>query len=93
MENISISENCEMRLMVSLVVNGQRCEDDIPGLLEPEPSFMERHGLAVAHSVAVSREGMIPVQVLNPSNSSIMLRKGEKLGKFVSLGGPHGVCL
>ena len=93
MENISISENCEMRLMVSLIVDGQRCEDDTPGLLEPEPSFMERHGLAVAHSVAVSREGMIPVQVLNPSNSSIMLRKGEKMGKFVSLGGPHGVCV
>ena len=79
--------------MVSLIGSGQRCDDDIPGLLEPESSFMERHRLAVAHSVAVSREGVIPVQVLNPLNSSIMLRKGEKMGKFVPLGGPYGVCV
>ena len=57
MENISISEKCDTQLMVSLIGDGQRCDDDIPGLLEPESSFMDRHGLAVAHLVAVSREG------------------------------------
>eukprot|EP00731_Ephydatia_muelleri_P028203 Em0019g1076a len=39
-------------------------------VLEPQPNFMERHGLAVAHSVAINRDGAIPVQMLNPVEAS-----------------------
>ncbi|KAL5489380.1 hypothetical protein EMCRGX_G018469 [Ephydatia muelleri] len=78
-------------LVATLMVDGKMCRNSNVGILEPQPNFMERHGLAVAHSVAINRDGAIPVQMLNPGNSSITLHKGEKLGRFVPLEGPYGV--
>ena len=92
MESISIPANCEFQLVATLMVDGKMCRKSNVGILEPQPNFMERHGLAVAHSVvAINRDGAIPVQMLNPGNSSITLHKGEKLGRFVPLEGPYGV--
>ena len=48
MENISISENCEMRLMVSLIVDGQRCEDDIPDDIIVFSCTVQEHFLNLA---------------------------------------------
>ena len=42
-----------MQLMATLAMDGKTCQDNITRLLEPEPSFMECHGIAVAHSVAL----------------------------------------
>ena len=75
MESISIRANCEL-LVVTLMVDGKMCRNSNVGVLEPQPNFMERH--AVAHSVAINRDVAIPVQMLNPGNSSINLHKGEK---------------
>ena len=91
MESISIPVNCEFQLVVTLMVDGKMCRNSNVGVLEPQPNLMERHSLAVAHSVAINRDGAIPVQMLNPGNSSITLQKGEKLGRFVPLDGPNGV--
>ena len=44
MANVTISWNCEIRLMATLAVDGKTYQDDITGLLEPEPSFIEHHG-------------------------------------------------
>ena len=76
MESISIPANCEFQLVATLMVDGKMCRKSNVGILEPQPNFMERHGLAVAHSVAINRDGAIPVQMLNPGNSSITLHKG-----------------
>eukprot|EP00731_Ephydatia_muelleri_P037077 Em0391g6a len=91
MESISIPANCEFQLVATLMVDGKMCRKSNVGILEPQPNFMERHGLAVAHSMAINRDGAIPVQMLNPGNSSIALHNGEKLGRFVPLEGPYGV--
>ncbi|KAL5486596.1 hypothetical protein EMCRGX_G019098 [Ephydatia muelleri] len=91
MESISIPANCEFQLVATLMVDGKMCRNSNVGILEPQPNFMEHHGLAVAHSVAIKRDGAIPVQMLNPGKSSITLHKGEKLGRFVPLEGPYGV--
>ena len=56
-------------------------EMEVREVLESWPSFLECHGLAVAHSVAISRDCAIPVQVLNPTSSPVTLHKGEKLGE------------
>ncbi|KAL5503656.1 hypothetical protein EMCRGX_G010639 [Ephydatia muelleri] len=86
MESISIPA-----MVATLMVDGKMCRNSNVGILEPQPNFMEHHGLAVAHSVAINRDGAIPMQMLNPGNSSITLHKGEKLGRFVPLEGPYGV--
>eukprot|EP00731_Ephydatia_muelleri_P005099 Em0002g1275a len=91
MESISIPASCEFQLVATLMVGGKMCRNSNVEILEPQPNFMERHGLAVAHSVAINRDGAIPVQMLNPGNSSITLHKDEKLGRFVPLEGPYGV--
>ena len=91
MESISIPANCEFQLVVTLMVDGRMCRNGNAGVLEPQPNFMERQGLTVAHSVAINGDGAISVQMLNPGSSSITLHKGEKLGRFVPLEGPYGV--
>eukprot|EP00731_Ephydatia_muelleri_P014867 Em0008g587a len=68
MESISIPANCEFQLVATLMVDGKMCRISNVGILEPQPNFMERHGLAVAHSVAINRDGAIPVQMLNPDS-------------------------
>ena len=91
MESITIPANCEFQLVATLMVDGKMYRNGKAGVLEPQPNFMEYHGLAVVHSVAINRDGAIPVQMLNPGNSSITLHKGEKLGRFVPIEGPYGV--
>ena len=55
---------------------------DCMGMVEPEPEFVDRHGLYVAHSLSMNRNGFITVQVLNPTFAPIVVHKSEKLGIF-----------
>ena len=55
---------------------------DCMGMVEPEPKFVDRHGLYVAHSLSMNRNGFITVQVLNPTFAPIVVHKSEKLGIF-----------
>ena len=48
-------------------------------LLEPEMSFVERHGLVVAHSLSRSVNSKTVVQVMNPS-APVTVYKDEKVG-------------
>ena len=51
MEDACIQEQCEMQVPVSLTIGEWLCaaaREELCGLLEPEPLFMERHGLAVS---------------------------------------------
>ena len=49
-------------------------------LLEPEMSFVERHGLVVAHSLSRSIDSKTIVQVMNPSPAPVTVYKNEKVG-------------
>ena len=54
-------------------------------MVEPKPEFIDRHGLYVAHSLSMNRNGFITVQVLNPTFAPIVIHKSEKLGLFQSV--------
>jgi hypothetical protein len=51
-------------------------------LLEPEMSFVERHGLVVAHSLSRSVNSKIVVQVMNHSPAPVTVYKDEKVGQL-----------
>ena len=55
---------------------------DCMDMMEPEPKFVDMHGLYVAHSLSMNRNGFITVQVLNPTFAPIVVYKSEKLGIF-----------
>ena len=54
-------------------------------MVEPEPKYIDRHGLYVAQSLSMNRNGFITVQVLNPAFAPIVVHKSEKLGLFQSV--------
>ncbi|KAL5488642.1 hypothetical protein EMCRGX_G017618 [Ephydatia muelleri] len=73
MESISIPANCEFQLVATLMVVGKmyrnsKCRD-------LGPISWSVMVWQVAHSVAINRDGAIPVQMLNPGNTSITLHK------------------
>ena len=49
-------------------------------VLEPEISFVECHGLVVAHSLSRSVNSKTVVQVMNPSLAPVTVYKDEKIG-------------
>ena len=60
----------EMQVPVSLTLGEGLCavaREEFCGLLEPEPLFMERHGLAVAHSISRNKNGVTIIQIMNPT--------------------------
>eukprot|EP00731_Ephydatia_muelleri_P008580 Em0004g918a len=81
MEDTCIQEQCEMQVPVSLTLGEGLCavaREEFCGLLEPEPLFMERHGLAVAHSISRNKNGITMIQIMNPNPTAIRVLKGEK---------------
>eukprot|EP00731_Ephydatia_muelleri_P031379 Em0022g893a len=81
-------EQCEMQVPVSLTLGEGLCavaREEFCGLLEPEPLFMERHGLAVAHSISRNKNGVTMIQLMNPNPTAIRVLKGEKVKKFHSV--------
>ena len=85
MESISIPANCEFQLVATLMVVGKMYRNSKCRDLGPSPISWSIMVWQVAHSVANNGDGAIPVQMLNPGNTSITLHKGEKLGRFVPL--------
>ena len=67
--------------------------EEFCGLLEPEPLFMERHGLAVAHSISRNKNCVTMIQIMNPNPTAIRVLKGEKVGKFHSVDESKCVCV
>ena len=90
MENMCIQEQCEMQVPVSL---GLSCALEFCGLLEPESLFMERHGLAVAHSLSCNKNGVTMIQIMNPNPTPITVHKGEKVGKLHLVDEHQCVCV
>ena len=79
-------EQCEMQVPVSLTLGEGLCaaaREEFCGLLEL--LFMERHGLAVAHSISRNKNGVTMIQIMNPNPTAIRDLKGEKVGKFHSV--------
>ena len=64
---------------------------DFTGLLEPEPKFQDDTGLLVAHSVSTTIRGETLVHILNPLRCSIVVHKGEKVGRMHPLSNGNGV--
>eukprot|EP00731_Ephydatia_muelleri_P008911 Em0004g1249a len=96
MEDTCIQEQCEMQVPVSLTLGEGLCavaREEFCGLLEPEPLFMERHGLAVAHSISRNKNGVTIIQIMNPNPTAIRVLKGEKVGKFHSVDESKCVCV
>eukprot|EP00731_Ephydatia_muelleri_P035359 Em0116g11a len=96
MEDTCIQEQCEMQVPVSLTLGEGLCavaREEFCGLLEPEPLFMERHGLAVAHSISRNKNGVTMIQIMNPNPTAIRVLKGEKVGKFHSVDESKCVCV
>eukprot|EP00731_Ephydatia_muelleri_P036715 Em0310g4a len=96
MEDTCIQEQCEMQVPVSLTLGEGLCavaREEFCGLLEPEPLFMERHGLAVAHSISRNKNGVTMIQIMNPNPTAIRFLKGEKVGKFHSVDESKCVCV
>eukprot|EP00731_Ephydatia_muelleri_P013152 Em0007g462a len=77
---------CDAVVMESISIPAN-CEFQLVATLMVDGKMCRR----MAHSMAINRDGAIPVQMLNPGNSSITLHNGEKLGRFVPLEGPYGV--
>eukprot|EP00731_Ephydatia_muelleri_P025294 Em0017g377a len=91
-----VHEQCEMQVPVSLTLGEGLCavaREEFCGLLEPEPLFMERHGLAVAHSISRNKNGVTMIQLMNPNPTAIRVLKGEKVGKFHSVDESKCVCV
>lgn len=57
---------------------GQNQKGDV--ILEPEASFMERHGLLVAHSISCDDHENIMIQLLNPSSAPVTVKKNDNVG-------------
>ena len=43
------------------------------GIIEPEPKFINRHGLFVAYSISTSRNGLTITQMLNPTFAPVTI--------------------
>ena len=61
-------------------VKGTRINEIGDAPLEPEMSFVERHGLVVAHSLSRNIDSKTIVQVMNPSPAPVTVYKNEKVG-------------
>ena len=77
-----------MQVPVSLTTGEGLCaaaHGEFCGLLEPEPLFMERHELAVAHSISQNTNCVTMMQIMNSNPTAIRVLKGEMVGKFHSV--------
>jgi hypothetical protein len=80
-DTTTIPARYQVWLEAQLATPGKEMHECI-GMVEPEPKFIHRHGLYVAHSLSINRNGFIVVQVLNPTLAPIVVHKSEKLGLF-----------
>ena len=78
---ITIPARHQVWLEAQLTTSSKEMHDCM-GMVEPEPKFIDRHGLYVSHSLSMNRNGFIAVQVLNPTFAPIVVHKSEKLGLF-----------
>ena len=69
---------------------GKRETGDFCGQLEPYYNTVLATGILIAHSIANSENGKIPIRVLNPSDQPVILYKRKVMGQFqpVELGQP-----
>ncbi|KAL5481592.1 hypothetical protein EMCRGX_G021785 [Ephydatia muelleri] len=95
MEDIFIPKQCEMLIPVRLTrhKNIPDAVDGFCGLLEPESQFMERHRLAVAHSISRNKKGVTMAQAMNPNPTAVKIHKGEKVGKLQIVDEHQCVCV
>ena len=49
-------------------------------VIEPEPRFMERHGLFVARSISSPKNRITAVRILNPFSAPVTVYENEKVG-------------
>jgi hypothetical protein len=58
-------------------------DTDVKGIVivEPDTKVLERNGILVARVLAnVSNNGVVPLQITNPSNKTVTLYKEQNLG-------------
>ncbi|KAL5516978.1 hypothetical protein EMCRGX_G002438 [Ephydatia muelleri] len=67
--------------------------EEFCGLWEPEPLFMERHELAVTHSISQNKNCVTMIQIMNLNATAITVLKGEMVGKFHSVDVSKCLCV
>ena len=64
---------------------GPVCGDSVLGIVEPSPGFAERHDLLLARVLALPKDDMVPVRVINPSPVPVTLYQNTSVGTFSQL--------
>ena len=81
-----VPAQCQMQLSATVSrAKGTETDELGDAILEPEMSFIERHGLVVAHSLSRSVNSKTLVQVLNPSPAPVTIHRNERIGLLRSL--------
>ena len=96
MEKTCLQEQCAMQVPVSLTTGEGLCAaayEEFCGLWEPEPLFMERHELAVTHSISQNKNCVTMIQIMNLNATAITVLKGEMVGKFHSVDVSKCLCV
>lgn len=70
-------------VMKSKMISGAKTKE---GVLVPFKMFIHMHGLAVAHALVKSEDGVIYVRVFNPGNHEVCVKKDTEIGVLAPVG-------
>ena len=82
--------NTEVQLPLQL----SKCCHTGTAILEPALTFMERHGILIAHSLTYTgpQQEKAMVRILNPSPASVVVYQNEKVGVLCPCEEPEEIC-
>ena len=83
MEDEMIPPKCEA-VMKSRVISGTKSKE---GILVPLKLFVHTHGLAIAHVLVNSGEGIIYARVFNPGDSEVCVKKNTEIALLTPVKG------
>lgn len=67
----------------SNMISGAKTKE---GVLVPFKMFIHMHGLAVAHALVKSEDGVIYVRVFNPGNHEVCVKRDTEIGVLAPVG-------
>ncbi len=82
-DSVTVPPRSEVQIRGSL--KGKAGPKDGHCLVEPGPRLVERYGMLCAASISPIAAGVLPIQIVNPSQNPIRLHRGTILGSVTTI--------